>query len=279
MIAPPMKFPASALGYFLIVSSLSSSLAIKPPEDFAFQKKPDFKEDKTEDDKMSYGSWTPKCTDVPQFDALDAAAASFRTDDKLHLRNLCNDSSRCAGLRAEHCDSRGRLTILDYSRQQVTGEVLELLFDLADAVNLVERREAMRQGAKINTTEDRAVLHHCLRMPRGYEFSLRDSESRGDGIGYPPQPTQRKNSETDGKLLLQKIHQVQDKIAAFSDKVRTGEIRGVTGKKLKNFVCIGIGGSQLGADFVKEALRADPDASIAARGRTLRFLSNVDPVE
>ena len=226
---------------------------------------------------MSYGSWTPKCTDVPQYDALEVAAASFRTDDKLHLRNLCNDTSRCTGLRAEHVDSRGRMTILDYSRQQVTGEVLELLFDLADAVNLVDRREAMKEGAKINTTEDRAVLHHCLRMPRDYNFVMREgtssaSNSRSSGL-------RRKNSEHDGKVLLQKIHQVQDKIATFSSKVRTGEIKGVTGKKLKNFVCIGIGGSQLGADFVKEALRADPDASIAARGRSLRFLSNVDPVE
>ena len=75
-----------------------------------------------------------KCTDVPQFDALHAAADSFRRDDKLHLRNLCNDSSRCAGLTAMHHSEGGRKIILDYSRQQVTGETMELLFDLADSL-------------------------------------------------------------------------------------------------------------------------------------------------
>ena len=71
-------------------------------------------------------TWTLKCTDVPQYDALEAAAASFRTDDKLHLRNLCNDSVRCQGLTALHTGDYGRRKILlDYSRQQVTGEVME----------------------------------------------------------------------------------------------------------------------------------------------------------
>jgi glucose-6-phosphate isomerase len=100
-------------------------------------------------------SWTLKCTDLPQFDALQAAADQFRTDDKLHLRNLCNDTARCAGLTAVHnvtnilieggevnplVTHRQRKMILDYSRQRITGETMELLFDLADAVALTDRR-------------------------------------------------------------------------------------------------------------------------------------------
>lgn len=130
-------------------------------------------------------SGTLKCTDLAQFDALQAAAELFRIDDKLHLRNLCNDTSRCAGLMAVHTirnipigtstssdgqpnlsghptsppgvsppptSMRPRSMILDYSRQRVTGETMELLFDLADKIGLTERREAMRRGLSINTT-------------------------------------------------------------------------------------------------------------------------------
>jgi glucose-6-phosphate isomerase len=279
-----MRPSASAFAYFLLVSSFSSpTLGIKSPKDIptlpskiSSRTRSSNREDTRK--PMSYSHWTLKCTDVPQYDALEAAAASFRSDDKLHLRNLCNDSSRCAGLKAEHHDSRGCQFILDYSRQQVTGEVMELLFDLADAVNFVDRREAMRQGARINSTEMREVLHHCLRMPRGYNFSMRENPNNNNGkAGISP--FSQKGAEDNGQLILQKIHAVQDQIAAFTDKVRSGQIRGATGKRLKNYVCIGIGGSKLGAEFVNEAFRADPVASEASHGRILRFLSNVDPVE
>lgn len=119
----------------------------------------------------SSASWTLKCTDLAQFDALQAAAESFRNDDKLHLRNLCNDTSRCAGLIATHSindfprqghplhrETRSRKIILDYSRQRVTGETMELLFDLADAVALTDRREAMRLGVSINATGEFVLL-------------------------------------------------------------------------------------------------------------------------
>ena len=244
---------------------------------------------------MAYASYTLKCTDVPQFDALEAAAASFRTDDKLHLRNLCNDSTRCNGLIAFH-DSNRRILHLDYSRQQVTGEVMELLFDLADAVNFHDRRDAMRRGARINSTEDRAVLHHALRMPKGYDFSIYGTPGNGVGHNFHPYSHHHHHQHgdlhrqqqkmkpgggfnTEGNMLLQKVHRMQDKIEAFSNQVRSGEIRGATGKRLKNYVCIGIGGSQLGAEFVKEAFRGDPKASKASQGRSLRFLANVDPVD
>ena len=139
-------------------------------------------------------SWTLKCTDLAQFDALQAAAESFRSDEKLHLRNLCNDTSRCAGLTATHTvhnipvarrdrsaavptayspllstthgnvtpSLRARSIILDYSRQRVTGETMELLFDLADAVALTERREAMRWGTSINATGKSVELNRGL---------------------------------------------------------------------------------------------------------------------
>eukprot|EP00560_Eucampia_antarctica_P000082 CAMPEP_0197831860 /NCGR_PEP_ID=MMETSP1437-20131217/12494_1 /TAXON_ID=49252 ORGANISM="Eucampia antarctica, Strain CCMP1452" /NCGR_SAMPLE_ID=MMETSP1437 /ASSEMBLY_ACC=CAM_ASM_001096 /LENGTH=564 /DNA_ID=CAMNT_0043434967 /DNA_START=186 /DNA_END=1880 /DNA_ORIENTATION=+ len=198
-----------------------------------------------------------KCNEVPQFTSLQTAASSFKSDDKLHLRELCADSARCAGLVATH-RADGRKIILDYSRQQVTGETMELLFDLADKVGLIEKRNDMRRGVKINITEGRSVLHQALRMPKGYDY----------GKIFP-----------DGTAVLKEVHAVRDKIQDFSERVRSGAFKGATGKELKNFVCIGIGGSQLGPEFVNEALRADPSASAASEGRTLRFLANVDPVD
>ena len=194
---------------------------------------------------------------MPQFDALQAAADCFLTDDKLHLRHLCNDSSRCGGLTALHLSEGGRKIILDYSRQQVTGETMELLFDLADAVGFTDRRAAMQSGAKINSSEERAVLHHVLRMPKNYNYYQNPA----------------------GAKILKEVHDVRDEIKDFSDKVRSGEYKGVTGKKLKNIVSIGIGGSSLGPEFVMEALRADSAALKTSEGRVLRFLANVDPVD
>jgi glucose-6-phosphate isomerase len=123
-------------------------------------------------------SWALKCTDLPQFDALQAAADEFDEDPKLHLRNLCGDAARCAGLAAVHHTAATttagivggtagdrRVVVLDYSRQRVTGEVAELLYDLADAMSLQERIRAMRSGANVNATENRPVLHHLLRSP------------------------------------------------------------------------------------------------------------------
>ena len=134
---------------------------------------------------------------------------------------------------------------------------MELLFDLADAVGFTDRRTAMRAGARINTTENRAVLHHVLRMPKGYNYA----------------------SNPNGQAILDDVHRVRDQIEDFTEQVRCGEYEGLTGKPFKNVLSIGIGGSYLGPEFVMEALRADPDAEKAAEGRTLRFLANVDPVD
>jgi len=166
-------------------------------------------------------SFQLKCTDLPQFDALLSAADQFRHDDKLSLRNLCNDTARCAGLTAVHAATAAaagsgdrqqndataaatggggggspvnsvailggggaaqqpqlvpppvvvpafRKMILDYSRQRVTGETMELLYDLADAVGLMDRIKMMRTGQRINATDDLPVLHHILRIPGKY---------------------------------------------------------------------------------------------------------------
>jgi len=203
--------------------------------------------------------WVTKCTDVPQFDALVNAAAEFQLDDKLHLRNLCNDASRCAGLTATHMSGGFRRMIFDYSRQQVTGETMELLFDLADAIGFTQRREAFRSGERINETEDKAVLHHLLRVPKGYIFEG-SVHSLADQI-------------------LEDIQTVRENIRQFSEKVRNGQHRGATGRLIKDTVVVTCGSMHLGTEFVHEALAADEQAARAAQGRRLHFLSSVDPVD
>ncbi|MFE5542576.1 glucose-6-phosphate isomerase [Streptomyces sp. NPDC056534] len=136
---------------------------------------------------------------------------------------------------------------LDYSKHLVTDETLTLLRELAAATGVAELRDAMFRGEKINTTEDRAVLHTALRAPRGAVI------------------------EVDGENVVPAVHAVLDRMGAFSDKVRAGEWTGHTGKPIKNIVNIGIGGSDLGPAMAYEVLR-----SFTQRDLTLRFVSNVD---
>ncbi|MFG3286834.1 glucose-6-phosphate isomerase [Streptomyces sp. NPDC048111] len=136
---------------------------------------------------------------------------------------------------------------LDYSKHLVTDETLALLRELAAATDVAGLRDAMFRGEKINTTEDRAVLHTALRAPR-------------DAV-----------IEVDGENVVPGVHEVLDKMAAFSDKVRSGEWTGHTGKRIKNVVNIGIGGSDLGPAMAYEALRSFTDREL-----TVRFVSNVD---
>ncbi|MFE2379483.1 glucose-6-phosphate isomerase [Streptomyces sp. NPDC059398] len=136
---------------------------------------------------------------------------------------------------------------LDYSKHLVTDETLGLLRELADAAGVAGLRDAMFRGEKINTTEDRAVLHTALRAPRGAVI------------------------EVDGENVVPAVHAVLDKMAAFSGKVRSGEWTGHTGKRIKNVVNIGIGGSDLGPAMAYEALRSFTDREL-----TVRFVSNVD---
>ena len=136
---------------------------------------------------------------------------------------------------------------VDHSKHLVTDETLRLLRELAAARDVFGLRDAMFRGEKINTTENRAVLHTALRAPR-------------DAV-----------IEVDGENVVPKVHAVLDKMAGFADRVRSGEWKGHTGKRIRNVVNIGIGGSDLGPAMAYEALRAFTDRSL-----TLRFVSNVD---
>src|SRR3989475_8499555 len=136
---------------------------------------------------------------------------------------------------------------LDYSKNRVTGETVKLLLQLAEESGLQTRIEAMFRGEKINVTEKRAVLHVALRAPK------------------------RASIVVDGEDVVPKVHAVLDKMADFADRVRSGVWKGHTGKRIRNIVNIGIGGSDLGPVMAYEALRA-----YSKRDMTFRFVSNID---
>ena len=139
---------------------------------------------------------------------------------------------------------------IDYSKHRITRETLSLLVDLAKAADLERRRDAMFSGEHINTSEDRAVLHTALRLPR--EAKLR----------------------VDGQDVVADVHEVLDAMGDFTDRLRSGEWTGATGERITTVVNIGIGGSDLGPVMVYQALRHYADAGISAR-----FVSNVDPAD
>lgn len=177
---------------------------------------------------------------TPEWTALGKHREQLGTT---HLRQLfADDPERGTGYTLRV----GELYI-DYSKQLVTDETLRLLRELAAATGVAELRDAMFRGDRINTTEDRAVLHTALRAPR-------------DAV-----------IEVDGENVVPAVHAVLDKMAAFSERVRSGEWTGHTGRPIKNIVNIGIGGSDLGPAMAYEALRSFTDRSL-----TLRFVSNVD---
>ncbi|MFM8272921.1 MAG: glucose-6-phosphate isomerase [Gemmata sp.] len=172
-----------------------------------------------------------------------ALQAHFQKVQKAHLRELfAADPGRGTRLTAEAAG-----VFVDYSKNRVTDETLKLLFALANECDLKGRIEAMFGGEKINITEGRAVLHTALRAPKGATVAV------------------------DGKPVVPEVHEVLDAMAAFADKVRSGEWRGFTGARIKNVVSIGIGGSDLGPVMANEALRY-----YAQRDLNFRFLSNVD---
>ncbi|KAI9905518.1 hypothetical protein PsorP6_014023 [Peronosclerospora sorghi] len=179
--------------------------------------------------------------------ALTTHAAEIQAT---HLRELLLDDTRNAAMRTEQ-----EGLYLDFSRQNATTTTLDLLVALAETAQLEQKLEAMASGAHVNATEDRAVMHMALRAPRTDQMFV------------------------DGHDVVPAVHQVLDAIRAFSTHVRRGAFVGATGKKLTNVISIGIGGSYLGPEFVFEALRHEPVAQVAAEGRTLRFLANVDPVD
>ena len=166
--------------------------------------------------------------------------------DGRHLRELfAADPERGTRLTAEAAG-----LYLDYSKHRVTEETISLLARLADERGLAERREAMFRGERINVSEDRPALHVALRMPR--ERSL----------------------VVDGIDVVKQVHEVLDRMATFSERVRRGEWRGHSGEPIRNLVNIGIGGSDLGPEMAYEALRHYSRS--APRELTFRFVSNVD---
>uniref|UniRef100_A0A452XP97 Glucose-6-phosphate isomerase n=1 Tax=Aegilops tauschii subsp. strangulata TaxID=200361 RepID=A0A452XP97_AEGTS len=186
-------------------------------------------------------------SDTDQWKALQAHVGAIH---KTHLRDLMTDADRCKAMTAEF-----EGVYLDYSRQQATTETIDKLFKLAEAAKLKEKIDKMFKGEKINTTENRSVLHVALRAPR-------DAVINSDGVNVVPE-----------------VWAVKDKIKQFSETFRSGSWVGATGKPLTNVVSVGIGGSFLGPLFVHTALQTDPEAAEAAKGRQLRFLANVDPVD
>ena len=149
--------------------------------------------------------------------------------------------------RGERLVAEGAGLFLDYSKNRITDETLRLLTRLADECGVAERRDAMFRGEHINVSEDRAVLHVALRMPK--ERSL----------------------VVDGEDVVKQVHEVLDRMSAFAERVRSGEWKGHTGKPIRNVINIGIGGSDLGPVMAYEALR-----HYARREMTFRFVSNVD---
>ncbi len=178
--------------------------------------------------------------DRPAWRALQAHVEAI---GQRHLRELFEqDPERGRRLRAQAAG-----IYLDYSKNRITDETLELLVQLARESELTDRRDAMFRGDHINVSEDRAVLHVALRMPR--ETSL----------------------VVDGVDVVREVHAVLDRMADFATRVRSGEWRGFTGRTIKNVVNIGIGGSDLGPVMAYEALRF-----YSQRDLTFRFVSNVD---
>src|SRR5215831_17783636 len=149
--------------------------------------------------------------------------------------------------RGERMTAEAAGIFLDYSKNRIDEETLGLLVALAEQSGLRERIVAMFRGEKINVTEKRAVLHVALRAPKGTSIVV------------------------DGENVVPQVHAVLDKMADFSNRIRSGAWKGHTGKRIRNVVNIGIGGSDLGPVMVYEALK-----HYSERGMTFRFVSNVD---
>ncbi len=186
---------------------------------------------------------TTPLTMRPAWEGLERHARAMRD---VHLRTLFADDPA----RGERLTAEGAGLFLDYSKNRVTDESLALLVQLARESGLRERIDAMFGGEKINITENRAVLHVALRAPRSASIVV------------------------DGKNVVPDVHAVLDRMADFAGRVRGGEWKGHTGKRIRNVINIGIGGSDLGPVMAYEALRHYSDRSM-----TFRFVSNVDAVD
>ena len=182
-------------------------------------------------------------TSLKRLPAWKALAEHSKEIRKLHLRELFASDS----IRGEKLVAEGAGLFVDYSKNRVTETTLKLLRQLAEECDVRGRIDAMFRGEKINTTEKRAVLHVALRAPKNATILL------------------------DGKNVVPAVHDVLDKMATFSNRIRSGEWVGHTGKRIRNIINIGIGGSDLGPVMAYEALRHYTDRSL-----TFRFVSNID---
>ena len=179
-------------------------------------------------------------TELPAWKAL---TTHFESIGRKRLRELFAEDSG----RGERMTAEAAGIFLDYSKNRVTDETLRLLVRLAEECGLREKIDAMFRGDKINLTEGRAVLHVALRAPKGEKIFV------------------------DGEDVVPGVHAVLEKMAGFAERVRSGEWKGHTGKRIRNVVNIGIGGSDLGPVMAYEALKY-----YSQRDLTMRFVSNVD---
>src|SRR5215469_8412206 len=175
--------------------------------------------------------------------AWKAIHAHYNDIRRFHLRDLFADDPQ----RGERLTAEAAGIYLDYSKNRITQETIKILVQLAEESGLRQRIDAMFHGDKINVTEKRAVLHVALRAPKGESIMV------------------------DGENVVRQVHAVLDKMTDFSNRVRAGEWKGHTGKRIRNVINIGIGGSDLGPVMAHEALKHYSDRSI-----TFRFVSNVD---
>jgi glucose-6-phosphate isomerase len=189
---------------------------------------------------------TTNIKSLTQRPAWKALAAHHKKIQKKHLRQLFAADPQ----RGERLTVEAAGLYLDYSKNRITDRTLKLLVQLAKESDLSGRIAAMFSGEKINVTENRAVLHVALRAPKGASILV------------------------DGKNVVPEVHAVLDKMAEFSNRVRNGEWKGHTGKRIRNVINIGIGGSDLGPVMAYEALKHYSERSL-----TFRFVSNVDGID
>ena len=191
---------------------------------------------------MSTATAAP-ATPLTRLGAWKSLSAHYEKIRTQHLRDLFKDDPG----RGTRLTAEAEGIYLDYSKHRITDETLKLLLQLAEESGVKARLDAMFRGEKINITEKRAVLHVALRAPKGEKIFV------------------------DGEDVVPAVHEVLDRMSAFSERIRSGEWKGHTGKPIKNVINIGIGGSDLGPVMAYEALR-----HYSRRDMTFRFVSNVD---
>jgi len=192
---------------------------------------------------MTTAGKPPSAQPVPEPPAWKALKEHYAKIRKVHLRKLFSQDKE----RGDRLNVEALGLYLDYSKNRITDQTLQLLLQLAEESGLRGKIDAMFRGDKINVTENRAVLHVALRAPKGTSIVV------------------------DGEDVVPGVHAVLDKMATLSNRVRSGDWKGHTGKAIRNVINVGIGGSDLGPVMAYEALR-----HYSQRDLTFRFVSNVD---